>query len=171
MCIRDRVRVEHVLRAAAADDVERVPQARRRLGGPELADRRDAGVQRLRVAALVRPARAPARARQRHLEAARRPAEDDGRELAAQGPPPRVVRAAARVVEDVLARRRRGRRRGAQLAEVVPAPLGARLVDVGPAWASNFGRPTPSTRRCRRDRVGSMAWRFTKVHAIFLRIT
>ena len=24
-------------------------------------------------------------------------------------------------------------------------------------WKSNFGRPTPSTRRCRRDRVGSMA--------------
>ena len=39
--------------AAAADDVERVPQARRRLGGPELADRRDAGVQRLRVAAAA----------------------------------------------------------------------------------------------------------------------
>ena len=29
----------------------------------------------------------------------------------------------------------------------------------------------PSTQRCRRDRVGSMAWKFTKVHAIFLRIT
>ena len=27
------------------------------------------------------------------------------------------------------------------------------------AWKSNFGRPTPSTRRCRRDRVGSMEWR------------
>ena len=55
-------------------------------------------------------------------------------------------------------------------------------------WKSNFGRPTPSTRRasvatsarrrgdstpsmrcCPRDRVGSMAWRFTKVHAIYLR--
>ena len=36
---------------------------------------------------------------------------------------------------------------------------------------SNFGRPTPSTRHRRHDRVGSMAWRFTKVHAIFLRIT
>ena len=54
----------------------------------------------------------------------------------------------------------------------------------GPVWKSNFGRPRhrrdaarwrgvfrPSTRPCRRDRVGSMAWRFTKVHAIFLRIT
>ena len=42
----------------------------------------------------------------------------------------------------------------------------------------NFGRPTidasvrwrgdstPSTRRCPRGRVGSMAWRLTKVHAI-----
>ena len=38
-------------------------------------------------------------------------------------------------------------------------------------WKSNVGRPTPSTRRCARDRVGSMAWRFTKVHAILLRIT
>ena len=27
-----------------------------------------------------------------------------------------------------------------------------------PVWKSNFGRPTPSTRRCPRDRVGSMAW-------------
>ena len=26
-------------------------------------------------------------------------------------------------------------------------------------WKSNFGRRTPSTRRCHRDRVGSMAWR------------
>ena len=33
------------------------------------------------------------------------------------------------------------------------------------------GVSRPSTRRCRRDRVGSMAWRLTKVHAIFLRIT
>ena len=40
-----------------------------------------------------------------------------------------------------------------------------------PVWKSNFGRPTPSTRRCPRGRVGSMAWRLTKVHAIFLRIT
>ena len=32
----------------------------------------------------------------------------------------------------------------------------------GAVWKSNFGRPTPSTRRCPRDRVGSMAWRFTK---------
>ena len=32
-----------------------------------------------------------------------------------------------------------------------------------PVWKSNFGRPTPSTRRCPRDRVGSMAWRSTKV--------
>jgi len=31
------------------------------------------------------------------------------------------------------------------------------------------GDSTPSTRRCRRDRVGSMAWRFTKVSAIILR--
>ena len=40
-----------------------------------------------------------------------------------------------------------------------------------PVWKSNFGRPTPSTRRCSRARVGSMAWRFAKVHAILLRIT
>ena len=57
-------------------------------------------------------------------------------------------------------------------------------------WKSNFGRPTPSTRRASvaasarwrgdstpstrrrpRGRVGSMAWRLTKVRAIFLRIT
>ena len=31
-------------------------------------------------------------------------------------------------------------------------------------WKSSFGRLTPSTRRCRRDRICSMAWRFTKVH-------
>ena len=56
-------------------------------------------------------------------------------------------------------------------------------------WKSNFGRPTPSkrrasvaasarwrgdstpsTRRRPRDRVGSMAWRLTKVDAIFLGI-
>ena len=37
----------------------------------------------------------------------------------------------------------------------------------GAVWKSNFGRPTPSTRRLPRDRVGSMAWRFTKVSAIF----
>ena len=30
------------------------------------------------------------------------------------------------------------------------------------AQESNFRHPTPSTRRCPRDRVGSMAWRFTK---------
>jgi hypothetical protein len=35
-------------------------------------------------------------------------------------------------------------------------------------WKSNFGRPTPSTRHCRRDRVGSTAWRLTKVHTVFL---
>ena len=31
-------------------------------------------------------------------------------------------------------------------------------------WKSEFGRPTPSTRRCPRDRVGSMAGRLTTVH-------
>ena len=35
----------------------------------------------------------------------------------------------------------------------------------GPVWKSNFGRPTPSTRRSCRDRVGSMAFRQTKVSA------
>ena len=40
----------------------------------------------------------------------------------------------------------------------------------GPVWKSNFGRPTPSTRRRPRDRVGSMAWRLTKVSAIILGI-
>ena len=33
------------------------------------------------------------------------------------------------------------------------------------------GDSTPSTRHCPRGHVGSMAWRLTKVHAIFLRIT
>ena len=37
-----------------------------------------------------------------------------------------------------------------------------------PVWKSNFGRPTPSTRRCLRSCVCSTAWRFTKVHSIFL---
>ena len=37
-----------------------------------------------------------------------------------------------------------------------------------PVWKSNFGRPA---RCCLRSCVCSMAWRFTKVHAIFLRIT
>ena len=48
-----------------------------------------------------------------------------------------------------------------------------RRAEAGPeaVWKSNFGRPTPSTRRCSCDRGGSMTWRFTKVHAIFLRIT
>ena len=31
-------------------------------------------------------------------------------------------------------------------------------------WKSNFGRPTPSTRRWPRDRVGSMASRSTQYH-------
>ena len=39
------------------------------------------------------------------------------------------------------------------------------------ASARRRGVFRPSMRRCRRDRVGSMARRFTKVHAIFLRIT
>jgi ferredoxin len=33
------------------------------------------------------------------------------------------------------------------------------------------GVSRPSTQRCPRDRVGSMAWRLTKVHAICIRIT
>jgi hypothetical protein len=63
--------------------------------------------------------------------------------------------------------------------EVVAHGLVA-LMAFGAVWKSNFGRPTPSTRRasvaasarwrgdstpstrrCRRDRVGSMAWRLT----------
>ena len=45
--------------------------------------------------------------------------------------------------------------------------------DVGSIAASARWRGVsrPSTRRCPRGCVGSMAWRFTKVHAIFLRIT
>ena len=38
-------------------------------------------------------------------------------------------------------------------------------------WKSNFGRPTPSTRRCSCACVCSMAWRLTKVSAMILRIT
>ena len=34
--------------------------------------------------------------------------------------------------------------------------LGLRGLGLRPAWKSNFGRPTPSTRRCLRDRVGSL---------------
>ena len=37
-------------------------------------------------------------------------------------------------------------------------------------WKSNFRRSTPSTRRCPRNNLCSMAWRSTKVHAISLRI-
>ena len=40
--------------------------------------------------------------------------------------------------------------------EVVAHGLVA-LMAFGAVWKSNFGRPTPSTRRCRRDRIGSMA--------------
>ena len=36
-------------------------------------------------------------------------------------------------------------------------------------WKSNFGRPAPSTQRAFRSCVCAMAWRRTKVHAIFLR--
>ena len=35
------------------------------------------------------------------------------------------------------------------------------------ASARHRGDSTPSTRRCRRNRVGSTAWRLTKVHAMF----
>ena len=38
------------------------------------------------------------------------------------------------------------------------------------AWKSDVGRPTPSTRRRPRNCIRSMAWRFTKVHAILLRM-
>jgi len=38
-------------------------------------------------------------------------------------------------------------------------------------WKSNFRRLTPSTRWCQRNCICSMAWRFTKVSAIVLRIT
>ena len=43
--------------------------------------------------------------------------------------------------------------------------LGLRGLGLRPAWKSNFGRPTPSTRRCLRDRVGSMAWRLISTQA------
>ena len=68
--------------------------------------------------------------------------------------------------------------------------LEVKMVHGGPAWVSRTDHPnyvaasralcgnqiraprdyTPSTRRCRHDRVGSMAWRLTEVYAIFLRI-
>ena len=48
-----------------------------------------------------------------------------------------------------------------------PSFLGRRRRGPRPVWKSDFGHTTPSTRRCPRDRVGTMAWRFTKVHAIF----
>ena len=45
-----------------------------------------------------------------------------------------------------------------------PTPSSRRVsVAASARWR---GDSTPSTRCCRRDRVGSMAWRFTKVHAI-----
>ena len=37
----------------------------------------------------------------------------------------------------------------------------------GAVWKSNFGRPTPSTRRRPHNCICSMAWRFTRVSAIF----
>ncbi len=45
------------------------------------------------------------------------------------------------------------------------------LDTVGTCVEIKFGRPTPSTRCCTYNCVWSMAWRFTKVSAIFLRIT
>jgi serine/threonine protein kinase len=44
------------------------------------------------------------------------------------------------------------------------------VASTNPCGNQIIGRPTPSTRCCRRDRVGSMAWRLTKAHAIFVRI-
>ncbi len=38
-----------------------------------------------------------------------------------------------------------------------------------PMWKSNFGRPTPSTRRRSNDRVCSMAWRVHAIDATFPR--
>jgi hypothetical protein len=56
----------------------------------------------------------------------------------------------------------------------VPGPCGLRRLELFgndlegqlSVWKLNFGRPTPSTRCCLRSCVCSMAWRFTKVHAI-----
>ena len=55
--------------------------------------------------------------------------------------------------------------------QISGAPRHRRDVVSVAASARWRGGSTPSTRRCPRDRVGSMAWRLTKVHAIFLRIT
>ena len=43
--------------------------------------------------------------------------------------------------------------------------LGLRGLGLRPAWKSNFGRPTPSTRRCLRSCVCSMAWRLISTQA------
>jgi hypothetical protein len=52
-----------------------------------------------------------------------------------------------------------------RLSPLIPQGVSLALDDPStPVWKSNFERPTP--RRCPRDRVGSMAWRLTKVHEI-----
>ena len=70
------------------------------------------------------------------------------------------------------------RGRGARLAMLAMrgnqnsgAPRHRRDVVSVAASARCRGVFRPSTRRCRRDRAGSMAWRFTNVHAIILRIS
>ena len=65
-----------------------------------------------------------------------------------------------------LSSRTTGRRAGRVLQRAPKSPFRV-LVRVCPVWKSNFGRPTPSTRCCPRDRVGLLAWRLTKVHARF----
>ena len=42
-----------------------------------------------------------------------------------------------------------------------PSPISDELDSSRPAWKSNFGRLTPSSRRTHRDEVASMAWRAT----------
>ena len=55
------------------------------------------------------------------------------------------------------------------LCDQISGAPGHRRDDVSIAASARRRRVIrPSTRRCRRDRVDSMAWKFTKVHAIFL---
>ena len=82
------------------------------------------------------------------------------------------LRVERRRAEAEVFQRRRARARERLCRNLTSgAPRHRRVVVSVAASARRRGVSRPSTRCCPRDRVGSTAWRLTKVHAIFLRIT